>query len=146
MSWPGWAEGDLGAAHWPEGAGEHAFSHPFTSVFPVAGAALAGACPQAWRSKQFTAALVIRAPLPPCPPPSPPARRSTLLGGCLRCQWLPSQEEEAPGTWAGHWGQPQRLPPGPPVPADGGWRSCLPVAWQVQATHSRLGESCVPET
>lgn len=108
------------------------------------------ACPQAWRSNQFTAALVIRAPLHPCPPPPPPARRSTLLGGCLRCQWLPSQEEAAPGAWAGRRGQPQCLPPGPPVPADGGWRSCPPVAWQVQTTHSCLGErmteSCVPET
>ena len=50
------------------------------------------------------------------------------------------EEEEAPGTWAGRWGQPRHSPPGPPGPADAGRRSCPPVAWQVQATRSCLGE------
>lgn len=52
--------------------------------FPVEGRPWRAACPQAGRPSQFPAALVIRAALHSHPPPSPPTRRSTLLGGCLR--------------------------------------------------------------
>lgn len=84
VSWSGWAEGDLlGAARWPEGLESSPPLVPCLS-FLWRGWPWRAACPQAGRSSQFPAALVIRASLHPHPPPSPPARRSTLLGGCLR--------------------------------------------------------------
>lgn len=156
VSWSGWAEGDLlGAARWPEGAGELASTRPRASV-SWGGAALAGCLPPGREAQPV--------PCSTCDPScSPLTLPRPLLQGDPHClgavsgggsvllgQWLPSQEEEAPGTWASRWGQPRRSPPGPPVPADGGQRSCPPVAWQVQAAHSCLGErtteSCVLET
>lgn len=126
-----------------------------TGRLPVEGAALAGCLPLGQEVKPVRCSTCDPSSSPPAPSPVPSCKEIHTAWGlsqvsALLGQWLSSQEKEAPGTWAGRWRQPWRSPPGPPVPAAGERRSCPPVAWQVQAVHSCLGErtteSCVPET
>lgn len=72
VSWSGWAEGDLlGAARWPEGAGELASTRPRASV-SCGGAALAGCLPPGREAQPVPCSTCDPScsPLSPSPVPS----------------------------------------------------------------------------